>query len=86
MCGIAGSFSLANDVPVDRETLARMIRPLAHRGPDDTGFYTAGGADLAFSRLSIIDLATGNQPHFNEDSSIASVCNGEIYNYRDLRR
>ena len=86
MCGIAGSFSLDNDIPADRETLARMIRPLAHRGPDDTGCYTAGGAGLAFSRLAIIDLVTGNQPHFNEDSSIASVCNGEIYNYRDLRR
>jgi asparagine synthase (glutamine-hydrolysing) len=86
MCGIAGSFSLDNDLPADREALARMIRPLAHRGPDDSGCYTAGGAGLAYSRLAIIDLATGNQPHFNEDSSIASVCNGEIYNYRDLRR
>ena len=86
MCGIAGSFSLDNDIPADREVLERMIRPLAHRGPDDCGFYTAGGAGLGFSRLAIVDLVTGNQPHFNEDRSIVSVCNGEIYNYRDLRR
>ena len=86
MCGIAGSFSLDNDLSADREALARMIRPLAHRGPDDSGCYTAGGVGLAYSRLAIVDLVTGNQPHFNEDSSVASVCNGEIYNYRDLRR
>jgi asparagine synthase (glutamine-hydrolysing) len=86
MCGIAGSFSLDNDIPADREVLARMIRLLAHRGPDDSGCYTAGGAGLGFARLAIVDLVTGNQPHFNEDSSVASVCNGEIYNYRDLRR
>jgi asparagine synthase (glutamine-hydrolysing) len=86
MCGIAGSFSLDNDIPVDRESLLRMIRPLAHRGPDDSGCYTAGGVGLGFSRLAIVDLATGNQPHFNEDSSVVSICNGEIYNYRDLRR
>lgn len=85
MCGIAGSFSLDSDLPVDREALSRMIRPLAHRGPDDGGCYTAGGVGLAYSRLAIVDLVTGNQPHFNEDSSVASVCNGEIYNYRDLR-
>jgi asparagine synthase (glutamine-hydrolysing) len=86
MCGIAGSFSLDHDVPVDRELLVRMIRPLAHRGPDDSGCYVTGGVGLGFSRLAILDLVTGNQPHFNEDASIASVCNGEIYNYRDLRR
>lgn len=86
MCGIAGTFSLDGDAPADRELLARMIRPLAHRGPDDSGFYVAGGVGLAFARLSIIDLATGNQPHFSEDGAIASVCNGEIYNHRDLRR
>ena len=86
MCGIAGSYSLDNDIPVDRDVLARMIRPLAHRGPDDNGTYAAGGVGLAIARLAIVDLVTGNQPHFNEDSSIVSVCNGEIYNHRELRR
>ena len=86
MCGIAGAFSLDRAGEPDREILARMIRPLAHRGPDDCGFYGAPGVGLGFTRLSIVDLATGNQPHSNEDSSLVSVCNGEIYSHRELRR
>ena len=88
MCGIAGSFSLDSDIPADREALARMIRPLWPTGDPTIAAATPPAASASgYTRLAIIDpLVTGNQPHFNEDSSIASVCNGEIYNYRDLRR
>jgi asparagine synthase (glutamine-hydrolysing) len=77
--------------PVDREVLARMAGALRHRGPDDEGFYVAEHEDgvavgLGFRRLSIIDLDTGNQPISNEDGSVQVVFNGEIYNFRELRR
>jgi len=77
--------------PVDREALARMTRVLYHRGPDDEGFYVEEyedgvGVGLGFRRLSIIDLESGNQPIANEDRSVQLVFNGEIYNFRELRR
>src|ERR1700689_4581266 len=62
-----------------------MTRTLTHRGPDDSGCFIDGSVALGFRRLSIIDLATGNQPLANEDESIFLVCNGEIFNYRELR-
>jgi asparagine synthase (glutamine-hydrolysing) len=76
---------------VDRETLARMTSVLQHRGPDDSGFFVHEGEDgiavgLGFRRLSIIDLDSGNQPIGNEDGSVQIVFNGEIYNFRELRR
>ena len=90
MCGIAGLFlysetGFAGDGS-RRETLARLIRPLRHRGPDDEGFHLAGPLGLAHARLSIIDVDGGHQPIFNEDRTVAVVCNGEIYNHRELRR
>jgi asparagine synthase (glutamine-hydrolysing) len=85
MCGIAGVFAPDPHAAVDRGALERMIQSLAHRGPDDTGFFLSAGAGFGFCRLSIIDLTTGNQPHTNEDGTIVSVCNGEIYNHRELR-
>ncbi|MEW6238527.1 MAG: asparagine synthase (glutamine-hydrolyzing) [Candidatus Omnitrophota bacterium] len=85
MCGIAGIFASNRECDIDHDTLAAMVKMLAHRGPDDTGYFAADGAGLGFSRLSIIDLSSGNQPHFNEDQSIVSICNGEIYNYKELR-
>ncbi|HEY0862317.1 MAG TPA: asparagine synthase (glutamine-hydrolyzing), partial [Pseudoxanthomonas sp.] len=86
MCGIAG-FSGA-DVRPDgaRATLERMIHPLAHRGPDGFGFHAEPGAALAHARLSIIDLATGDQPIHNERRTAWTVFNGEIFNYVELRR
>ena len=57
---------------------------LVHRGPDEEGLIVKPGAALGFRRLSIIDLETGNQPFSNEDQTVFSVCNGEIYNYREL--
>ncbi|HEX3126062.1 MAG TPA: asparagine synthase (glutamine-hydrolyzing) [Thermoanaerobaculia bacterium] len=85
MCGIAGLFLYEGGF-ARRETLEKLIRPLHHRGPDDEGFHLSGPLGLAHARLSIIDLNGGHQPIFNEDRSVAVICNGEIYNHRELRR
>ena len=84
MCGIAGLFNL-DGAPVAPGSLRGMIRMLAHRGPDDTGFHVEHGVGLAHARLSIIDLAGGHQPMCNEDSSLWITFNGEIFNYLELR-
>jgi asparagine synthase (glutamine-hydrolysing) len=86
MCGIAGLFHYAEPALVGRETVARMVAPLRHRGPDDQGVHLAGTIGLGHARLSIIDVAGGHQPIFSEDRTVAVVCNGEIYNHRELRR
>src|SRR4051794_1928987 len=84
MCGIAG---WAGAVPADGETLQRMTGALTHRGPDDAGErIEPGRVALGFRRLSIIDLEGGNQPLANEDETVHVTCNGEIYNFRELRR
>src|SRR5947209_4024373 len=85
MCGIAGLFLYGQPGLVRREELARLVGPLRHRGPDDQGYLLAGPLGLGHARLSIIDLGGGHQPIFNEDRSAAVVCNGEIYNHRELR-
>ena len=83
MCGIAGAIGLpAED---GRAAVARMIAAIAHRGPDDQGDFAADGIAFGMCRLSIIDLHSGHQPISNEDQSVWTVFNGEIYNYRDLR-
>jgi asparagine synthase (glutamine-hydrolysing) len=81
MCGIAGVY--ASDV--SHGMLESMTDCLQHRGPDHAGTYIEGDVGLAHTRLSIIDLTTGQQPLFNEDETVAVVFNGEIYNYRSLR-
>ena len=85
MCGIAGILYADAARPIDRDDLKRMADAIAHRGPDAEGFWCAPGVGLAHRRLSIIDLAAGDQPIGNEDGSIQVVFNGEIYNYRELR-
>jgi asparagine synthase (glutamine-hydrolysing) len=88
MCGIAGIIRVDASVamPVDRETVRRMMDLERHRGPDDEGLFAEGPAVLGHVRLSIIDLsAGGHQPMANETGSIRIVYNGEIYNYRELR-
>ncbi|CCG40383.1 asparagine synthase (glutamine-hydrolyzing) [Magnetospirillum molischianum] len=85
MCGIAGVFSSSKDFRVDESTLHSMARRLVHRGPDESGDFIDAGIGFGFTRLAIIDLATGNQPHSNEDGSVVSICNGEIYNFKELR-
>jgi asparagine synthase (glutamine-hydrolysing) len=86
MCGIVGIVHRDADRPVEREAIRTMCAAIRHRGPDDEGLFLAGGAGLGMRRLSIIDLTGGRQPIFSEDGSKVIVFNGEIYNYRDLRR
>ena len=86
MCGIAGQFNFQRREPVDRETIVRMARSIAHRGPDDEGFFVAGPLGLGFRRLSIIDLTSGHQPMSDAEETVWVIFNGEIYNYRELRR
>src|SRR5438094_644273 len=85
MCGIAGQFNFQRHEPVERETIVRMARSIAHRGPDDEGFFIAGPVGLGFRRLSIIDLAGGHQPMSDAEETVWIIFNGEIYNYRELR-
>lgn len=84
MCGIAGYVSL-NGLSVDRQPIEQMISAMKHRGPDAQTVHRDGSVGFGHARLSIIDLEGGHQPLFNEDKSIAVICNGEIYNYRELR-
>jgi asparagine synthase (glutamine-hydrolysing) len=86
MCGICGIVSGARDDRPDLEAVARMSRRLTHRGPDSDGLFERGPVALAARRLSIIDLAGGSQPIAGEDGSVVVVQNGEIYNYRELKR
>jgi asparagine synthase (glutamine-hydrolysing) len=85
MCGIAGIHGLDAATPIDSRALVAMTEALAHRGPDDHGYHMGPGIGLGFRRLSIIDLETGNQPIKSTDGSVICVCNGEIYNHRELR-
>jgi asparagine synthase (glutamine-hydrolysing) len=84
MCGIAGLAS-SGAQPVSLQQLQRMCNAMVHRGPDDAGYLVDPGVAIGMRRLSIIDLAGGHQPIFNEDDSVAVVFNGEIYNYQELR-
>jgi asparagine synthase (glutamine-hydrolysing) len=86
MCGIAGVFDLRAEREVDRDLLHRMNQTQFHRGPDEGGLHLAPGIGLAHRRLSIIDLAAGQQPMLTADESICVVYNGEIYNFRELAR
>jgi len=86
MCGIAGIVHCQGLGDVDRGLLRRMTTRLAHRGPDGEGFHFEPGVGLGHRRLAIIDLNTGDQPMFSDDGAVAIVFNGEIYNFRDLRR
>ena len=84
MCGIAGLFDRLGERGFDPEVAGAMTDALSHRGPDDRGLHIAPGVALGHRRLSIIDLAAGHQPIFNEDGTVAVVYNGEIYNFAEL--
>ena len=84
MCGIYGIIDLAG-APVDPGVLAAMGNITRHRGPDDLGLHADGPCAIGMTRLSIIDLSGGHQPIANEDETLWLVCNGEIYNFRELR-
>lgn len=85
MCGIYGEVALAPGRQPDREAVARSGSAIVHRGPDDNDLHLTDRVALGLRRLSIIDVSGGRQPLFNEDRSVAVVCNGEIYNFRELR-
>ena len=85
MCGIYGEVALTPGHQPDREAVARSGAAMLHRGPDDNDLYVTDRVALGLRRLSIIDVSGGRQPLFNEDRSVAVVCNGEIYNFRELR-
>jgi asparagine synthase (glutamine-hydrolysing) len=86
MCGIAGIFHLETAKPVNPERVKRMTDAIAHRGPDGSGVWTAPGVGLGHRRLSIIDLKGGAQPMHSDDGAITLTFNGEIYNFRELRK
>src|SRR6266576_525285 len=86
MCGIAGFIDAERSRENAEQLIDRMCQVIRHRGPDDQGSWVGDGAALGMRRLSIIDLAGGHQPIFNEDQSILVVLNGEIYNYRELQK
>ena len=85
MCGIAGKFFLDPSRRVTPEEIDTIMDPMSHRGPDGRGVHLDGPVGLGHLRLSIIDLATGSQPLCNEDGTIWTVFNGEIYNFKELR-
>src|SRR5262245_20780192 len=84
MCGIAGILYADPSRPVEPSLLRAMADQVAHRGPDADGYWAEPGIGLAHRRLSIIDLAGGNQPIGNEDDSVQVIFNGEIYNFQSL--
>jgi asparagine synthase (glutamine-hydrolysing) len=85
MCGIAGILYREADRQIDRRLLERMSALIRHRGPDEDGLFAGRGVGLAHRRLSIIDLAAGQQPMHDEPTRRTIVFNGEIYNYREVR-
>ena len=87
MCGIAGLVDFSGQsLPENHATMERMVQTLVHRGPDSAGMGTCAGVSMGMRRLAIIDLAGGDQPIYNEDRSIWTVFNGEIYNFPELKR
>lgn len=85
MCGICGIYHFEDALPVNWEVVRAMCQTLTHRGPDDEGIYINGSIGLGMRRLSIIDLGGGHQPIANENRTVWTVFNGEVYNYRELR-
>ncbi|MEE8415690.1 MAG: asparagine synthase (glutamine-hydrolyzing) [Desulfobacterales bacterium] len=85
MCGIAGLLHLKGGT-VDAGLIHKMCDVITHRGPDDQGYFIEENIALGMRRLSIIDLGAGHQPIYNEDKSVVVVFNGEIYNYKELRK
>jgi len=85
MCGICGQFNFKNNRPVNPEDVKKMTSTLVNRGPDDEGFYIAGELGFGFRRLSIIDLGGGHQPMSDIDETVWVMCNGEIYNFPELK-
>src|SRR5213082_3409577 len=86
MCGINGmAFSGRSGRQIDSAVLVRMRDVIRHRGPDGEGIFVEGNIGLGHRRLSIVDVAHGQQPMFNADGSCCIVYNGEVYNHTDYR-
>ena len=85
MCGICGQLNFVTGEPVESAAIRRMTQAIAHRGPDDEGYFVRDTVGLGFRRLSIIDLVGGHQPMFDEEQTVCVIFNGEIYNYKELR-
>lgn len=85
MCGICGQYNYKSNLPVDTQSIGRMMDAIVHRGPDDAGHYISGSLGLGFRRLSIIDLAGGHQPMWDREKNVCIVFNGEIYNFPELK-
>ncbi len=83
MCGLTGIYQPG--APIDRQLLSAMTTAISHRGPDGDGFHVECGVGLGHRRLSIVDVAGGSQPMWNEDETVVIVFNGEIYNFPELR-
>lgn len=83
MCGIVGFIDGTKD---KRIVIKRMTDKISHRGPDGEGYYIDDTIALGHRRLSIIDIDNGKQPMFSKDNNLVVVFNGEIYNYRELKR
>lgn len=86
MCGIAGVLSDQEHPSRVQEIAQAMVASLHHRGPNDRGFHSSGPLAMGMTRLSIVDVAGGHQPISSEDGQVTVICNGEIYNYLELRR
>lgn len=87
MCGFFGFVDFTGNITLnDQKEVEEGVRAIRYRGPDDSGFLARSNICVAFQRLSIIDLSAPSQPYTNEDDSILIVCNGEIYNYKELRK
>ena len=85
MCGIAGIVDLSGRRPAPLGAVSRMTRAILHRGPDEEGYYIQPGVELGSRRLSIVGLADGQQPVFNESREVAAVFNGEFFDYAERR-
>lgn len=85
MCGICGIFNLTRKEKVEEKIIENMLNAIKHRGPDGSKYMITDKVALGFNRLSFIDLKGGMQPIDNEDRTISMICNGEIFNYKELR-
>jgi len=86
MCGICGQFNFQTQDKVSLPDIVQMTDTMVHRGPDDQGYYTSGSIGLGFRRLSIIDLGGGHQPMSDPEGTVWVIFNGEIYNFKEVRR
>ena len=86
MCGICGIIDFSNQIEEKKQIIHVMAEKILHRGPDDSGAFSDENISLGFKRLSILDIKNGNQPIFNKNKSIVSIFNGEIYNFKEIKK